>query len=55
MLEIRGQALMFIRGVGPKNDKGYLHRENMKEMMRIYLREVSDIGSKTILQILYRY
>ena len=30
MVEIRGQALMFRRGVGPKNDKGYLRRINMK-------------------------
>ena len=39
---------MFRRGVGPKNEKGSLRRMNMKEIMRIYLREVSDIGSKTI-------
>ena len=50
MVEIRGQALMFRRTVGPKNGKGYLHRMNTKERMRIYLLEVSDIGSKTMLQ-----
>ena len=41
---------MFRRGEGPKNDKCSLRRISIKEKMRIYLREVSDIGSKTMLQ-----
>ena len=41
---------MFRRGVGPKNYKGSLRRMNMKEIMIIYLREGSDIGSKTMIQ-----
>ena len=48
--EIRGRDLMFSRGEGPKSDKDSLHRMNMKEIMKIYLREVSDIGSKSMLQ-----
>ena len=52
MVEIRGRSLMFSRGVAPKIDKGFLRRMKMKEIMRIYLREVSDIGSKSMLQIL---
>ena len=50
MVEIRGQSLMFRRTVVPKHGKGSIHRMNMKEGMRIYLLEVSDIGSKTMLQ-----
>ena len=41
---------MFSRGEGPKSDKVSLCRINMKRIMRIYLREVSDIGSKSMLQ-----
>ena len=37
---------MFRRGMGTKNDK-FSHRSmKMKEIMRIYLCKVSDIGSK---------
>ena len=43
---IRGQTLTFIRGVGPQNDKAFLRRRNMKEILIIYIREVSNIGSK---------
>ena len=50
MLWIRGRSPMFSRGEGPKNDKGYIHRMKMKEIMRICLREVSDIVSKKVLQ-----
>ena len=39
---------MFRRGVGPKNYKGYLRRTKIKQVMRIYVREVSDIGSKNV-------
>ena len=48
MLWIRGQALMFRRGVGPKNYKCSLRRMDMKSIMIIYLRKVSDIGRKQI-------
>ena len=41
---------MFRVGVGPQNGKGYLRRIKRKEIMKIYLREVSNIGSKTMLQ-----
>ena len=51
MVDIREQHLMLRRGEGLKNDKGYLCTMNMKEMIRIYLREVSDIGRKSMLQI----
>ena len=50
MAEIRGQALMFRRDVGTKSDKGSLCRMKTKEIMKIYLREVSDIGIKITLQ-----
>ena len=43
---------MFRRGEGTKNDKGSLYRMNMKEIMRIYLREVSDNGSKNVTKII---
>ena len=46
MVDIRGQDLMFRRSVGPKIDEGSLCRMKKKEIMRIYLREVSDIGFK---------
>ena len=52
MVEIRGQALMFRRSVGPKSDEVSLCRMKAKEIMRIYLCEVSDIGFKIKLQIL---
>ena len=52
MVEIRGRALMFSRGEGLKSDKGSLHRMKIKDIMRIYLREVSDIGCRIMLQIL---
>ena len=51
MVEIRGRALMFSRGEGPKSDKGSLRRMKIKDIMRIYLREVSDIGCK----LCYKY
>ena len=51
MVDIREQHLMLRRGEGLKNDKGYLCTMNMKEMIIIYLREVSDIGRKSMLQI----
>ena len=41
---------MFRRGVGSKNYKCSLRRMEMKSRMRIYLRKVSDIGSKLFLQ-----
>ena len=50
MVEIRGQALMFSRGEIPKSDKGSLRRMNMKEIIRMFLREVSDFGSKSMLK-----
>ena len=50
MAEIRGRSLMLSRGEGPRSDKGSLRRMNVNEMMRIYLCEVSDIGSKSMLQ-----
>ena len=50
LVEIRGQDFIYSRDEGPKSDKGYIRRMNMKKIMRIYLREVSDIGSKTMLQ-----
>lgn len=50
-LEIWGRSLIFRRGVGTKNDKGSRCRMKTKDITRIYLREVSDIGSKTMLQI----
>ena len=53
MAEIRVLTLMFIRGDGPKSDKGSLRRMKMKEKKRIYLLEVSDIGRKTMLQLLW--
>ena len=53
MVDIRGGVFIFSRGEGPKIDKGYLRRMNMKEIMRIYLLEVSDIGSKSMMQVLY--
>ena len=49
-VEIRERALMFRRGVGTKNDKGSRCRMKTIEIMRIYSREVSDIGIKTMLQ-----
>ena len=52
MVEIRGWDLIFRRGEGPRNYKSYLHRMKIKSIMRIYLREISDIGSKTNLKIL---
>ena len=42
---------MLRRGVGTKNDKGSRCRMKTKDITMIYLREVSDIGSKTMLQI----
>ena len=48
VVEIRVRDLVFRRGEGPKNYKGSIRRINMKEIIRIYLREVSDIGSKNI-------
>ena len=53
MVDIRGGVFIFSRGEGPKIDKGSLRRMNMKEIMRIYLLEVSDIGSKSMMQVLY--
>ena len=53
MVEIRVLTLMFIRGDGPKSDKGSLRRMKMKEKTRIYLLEVSDIGRKTMLKLLW--
>ena len=41
---------MFSRDEGTKSDKGSILRISTKERMRIYLREVSDIGSKIMLQ-----
>ena len=41
---------MFRRVVGSKNDKGSIHSMRMKEIMIIYLHEVNDIGSETMLQ-----
>ena len=38
------------RGLETENDKGSRRRMKSKEITRIYLREVSDIGSKTMLQ-----
>ena len=52
MVDIRGQDLMFRRSVGPKSDEVSLCRMKAKEIMRIYLCEVGDIGSKSMLQIL---
>ena len=48
-VEIEGRALMFSRGEVTKIDKGSLHMIQIKEIMRIYLREVSDIGRKRML------
>ena len=50
MVEIRGRALMFSRGEVTKSDKGSIPRMNMKEIMRIYLCEVGDIVSESMLQ-----
>ena len=50
MVDKRGRALMLSGGEGSKSDKYSLRRTNMKETMNIYLREVSNIGSKSILQ-----
>ena len=50
MVYIRVQALMFSRVEGPKSGKGSLLRMKIKEIMRNYLREVSDILSKSMLQ-----
>ena len=52
MVEIRGKTFVFRRSVGPKSDEVSLRRMKAKEIMRIYLREVSDIGFKIKLQIL---
>ena len=52
MVKIRGRDPMFIRGEVIKSDKGYLRRMKIKSIMRIYLREVIYIGSKTMFQIL---
>ena len=41
---------MFRRGEVPQNDKGSHLRINMKGIMIIYLHEVSDIRSETMLQ-----
>ena len=41
---------MFSRGEEPKIDKGSLRMMNMKEIIRIYLHAVSDIGIKSMLQ-----
>ena len=35
-VEIRGRALMFNRGEGPKSDKGSLHMMNMKKKMNLF-------------------
>ena len=35
---------------GTKNDMGSLHRMNMKEITRIYIHELSDIGCEKMLQ-----
>ena len=43
---------MFSRGEIPESDKGSLRKINMKDIMGIYLHEVRDIGSKSMLQIL---
>ena len=43
MVNIGGRALMSIRGEGPKNDKGSHRSMKTKKLIRIYLREVSDI------------
>ena len=50
MVEIGGQDLLFSRGEGSKTDKGSLRKTKMKEITRNDLREVSDIGSKIMLQ-----
>ena len=52
MVEIRGQAFIFGRGEGPRSGKGCLCKMNTKEILRIYLCEVGDIVSKSMLQIL---
>ena len=43
---------MFKRGKVPKNDKYSLRRMNMKAII-IFLRDISDIGSETMLQKLF--
>ena len=45
---------MFRRTVGTKKNKGFLHRMNIKDIMIIYLCDVSGILSKTMLQGLKR-
>ena len=40
---------MFKRGKVPKNDRYSLRRMNMKAII-IFLRDISDIGSETMLQ-----
>ena len=50
MVEIRGQALMLRRVQLSKNNKDSFHKSNIREIMIICLREVSDIGGKTMLQ-----
>ena len=53
MVEIKGLSLTFIIGEGPKNKKGCLHRMKIKSATRVYSLEVSNIGSKTMLQKLF--
>ena len=45
-----GRALMFRRVAGPQKDKYSTRRMKIKETMGLNLREVSDIGRKTMLQ-----
>ena len=50
MIDMRVKSLMLRRVEGSKNYKGSLLRMDMKEIMWVYLGELSDIGSKTMLQ-----
>ena len=43
---------MFSIGEGPRSDKGSLRKMKMKYIIGVYLHELSDIGSKSMLQIL---
>ena len=45
MVEIREQDLLFSICEVPKSNENYLSRMKMKEIISIYLRKVSDIGS----------
>ena len=50
MLEIRGLSFTFRRVEGTKIDKCYLRKIQIKSIMIIYLREVSNIGNEMMLQ-----